>query len=53
MPNADKKCAHLSCQCQIPSSEKYCSEICKEAGSEETEIACECGHPPCEEMLHG
>ena len=52
MPNTDKKCAHPSCLCQVPGSDKYCSQICKDAGSDEVEIACECGHPPCEDMLH-
>jgi hypothetical protein len=46
---ADKveKCAHVSCQCMAPKGEKYCSQLCKEAGSEETEIGCDCGHPAC------
>jgi hypothetical protein len=48
-----RKCAHPPCQCEITSGEKYCSEICKDAGSQETEIACECGHAPCDEMTHG
>jgi hypothetical protein len=41
------KCAHLPCVCVPPAGEKYCSQLCKEAGSEEAEIACDCGHPPC------
>jgi hypothetical protein len=44
-----EKCAHVPCLCVPPKGEKYCSEPCKEAGSEETEIACECGHPACAE----
>jgi hypothetical protein len=48
MPNDKaKKCAHQSCQCVPAAGEKYCTQLCKDAGSNETEIACDCGHPPC------
>jgi hypothetical protein len=47
MANESKKCAHLPCLCIAPAGEKYCSQFCKEAGSAETEIACDCGHPAC------
>jgi len=40
-----KKCAHLPCTCT--GEGKYCSQACEEAGSDEVEIACECGHPHC------
>jgi hypothetical protein len=40
-----KKCAHVPCTCT--SEGKYCSQACEEAGSDEVEIACECGHPHC------
>jgi hypothetical protein len=26
---------------------KYCSQFCKDAGSKEIEIACDCHHPAC------
>jgi hypothetical protein len=42
-----KKCAHLSCVCIAPVGEKYCSPLCKDAGAEEAEIGCDCGHPGC------
>ena len=42
-----KSCAHEPCQCTVPAGEKYCSDWCRDAGSKEVEIACECGHPPC------
>jgi hypothetical protein len=48
-----QKCAHPSCQCQVSPSEKYCSEICKDAGSDEIEIGCECEHPACLELEQG
>ena len=41
------KCAHLPCPCLVQSSDKYCGEACKEAGSKEVEIACQCDHEPC------
>jgi hypothetical protein len=42
-----RQCAHEPCQCLAPAGEKFCSDFCKTAGSEEVEIACECGHEPC------
>jgi hypothetical protein len=39
------QCAHLPRVCIPPAGEKYCSQFCKEAGSSESEIACDCGHP--------
>jgi hypothetical protein len=48
------KCAHPPCVCVPPEGEKYCRKVCKDAGSEETEIACDCGHPACtNEVLTG
>ncbi len=44
-----EKCAHQPCLCLVPKGEKYCSQLCQEAGSQETEIACDCGHPACAE----
>jgi len=49
---ATKKCQHPSCQCVIASDQKYCSQLCKDAGSDEVEIACDCGHPACEQQTH-
>jgi hypothetical protein len=51
--SAAKKCQHLSCQCMVASDQKYCSQLCKDAGSDEIEIACDCGHPACEKQTHG
>ena len=42
-----KKCAHTPCLCKVPPGEKYCGDICRDAGSKDVEIACECGHPAC------
>jgi hypothetical protein len=41
------KCAHIPCTCEVAPGQKYCSEACKNAGSEEVEIACQCDHPAC------
>jgi hypothetical protein len=49
MASESKKCAHIPCVCIVPAGEKYCSVYCKEAGSDEEEIACDCGHPACTE----
>jgi len=52
MTPTSKKCAHVSCNCQV-TEEKYCSQLCKDAGAEETEISCDCGHPACEVAVAG
>jgi hypothetical protein len=31
----------------VQPGEKFCSDSCKDAGSEEVEIACDCGHAAC------
>jgi hypothetical protein len=41
-------CAHIPCRCEVGPGEKYCSDFCREAGSDEVEIVCECGHETCE-----
>lgn len=48
-PEKSAKCAHLPCVCIAPPGDKYCSQFCREAGSTETEIGCDCGHPACNE----
>jgi hypothetical protein len=45
--NSPSKCAHIPCVCVPSTGEKYCSDFCKEAGAEEAEIGCDCGHPAC------
>jgi hypothetical protein len=42
-----KTCAHIPCRCEVPPHQKYCGDVCKDAGKEDVEIACECGHPAC------
>lgn len=41
------KCAHIPCQCEVRNGDKYCGEACRDAGSEEVEIACNCDHMMC------
>jgi hypothetical protein len=43
----EKTCAHIPCRCVVPPGEKYCSQPCKDAGSGDIEIACECEHASC------
>jgi len=47
MAKTQSKCAHLPCICVPPEDEKCCTQFCKDAGSEETEIACDCAHSAC------
>jgi len=44
--NESKTCAHLPCLCVVPEGQKYCGQSCEDAGSNDVEIACECGHSP-------
>ena len=41
------KCAHIPCVCEVAPGQEYCSEACKNAGSEDVEIACQCNHAAC------
>jgi len=43
----EKLCAHIPCRCVVGRGERYCSQACKDAGSSDVEIACECGHESC------
>jgi hypothetical protein len=42
-----KKCAHMPCLCDVSDGQEYCGEACRDAGSEDVEIACQCDHPAC------
>jgi hypothetical protein len=41
------KCKRIPCRCEVPSGQDYCGQICRDAGENDVEIACECGHPAC------
>ena len=43
----NNKCAHIPCLCEVAAGQEYCSEACQDAGSEDVEIACQCGHTIC------
>jgi hypothetical protein len=45
--NKMKKCAHIPCLCDVPAGEEYCAEVCRDAGSRDVEIACQCDHRAC------
>ena len=48
MANPRKRfCAHIPCLCTLPDGEEYCGEACRDAGSEDVEIACQCDHLAC------
>jgi len=42
-----RKCAHIPCLCDVPKGERYCGDACRDAGSKDVEIACQCGHSMC------
>jgi len=45
MANQEKtRCAHIPCLCKVPPGQKYCSQVCRDAGSEDVEVACQCDH---------
>jgi hypothetical protein len=46
MADSNEKCAHPSCACKKSSDSKFCSAFC-EGASENPDITCGCGHPPC------
>jgi len=41
------KCAHIPCLCDVRADQKYCGDACRNAGSDEVEIACNCDHASC------
>ena len=43
------ECKHEACSCPVTDDESFCSDHCREAVEQDiTEIACDCGHAPCE-----
>jgi hypothetical protein len=42
-----KKCAHITCLCDVREHEEYCGHICQARGREDIEIACQCDHVEC------
>lgn len=42
-----KKCAQITCLCDVRDGEEYCGDICRARGREDVEIACQCDHLLC------
>jgi hypothetical protein len=42
-----RKCAHIPCFCDVRDGAEYCGQSCRDAGSNNVEIACNCDHPAC------
>jgi len=42
-----KKCAHITCLCDVRDEEEYCGDICRTRGRDNVEIACQCDHLEC------
>jgi len=51
MADKDKKCAHPACICPTREDSKFCSTYCEDAGAYEVEIACDCGHAVCDDLV--
>lgn len=41
------QCEHQACSCTVSEGRKYCSQYCEDAGDDEIELSCDCGHPGC------
>jgi hypothetical protein len=41
------KCAHPACICIVSKGDTFCSQYCRDAGKEDVEISCDCGHEGC------
>ena len=42
-----RKCSHIPCLCDVPRGQMYCGDSCRDAGSSDVEIACQCDHAAC------
>jgi hypothetical protein len=55
MSTMTQSCEYELCNCSVTGPTEgaaYCSETCqaRDSSDEEMETACECGHPPCDEV---
>jgi hypothetical protein len=51
MANPRKRmCASSPCFCLVPDGEDYCGPACRDAGSKDVEITCQCDHTGCPVM---
>jgi hypothetical protein len=51
MKEQPAQCAHVPCVCVPPAGEEYCSPFCEEAGADEVEVGCDCGHAACSKKM--
>ncbi|GGG91013.1 hypothetical protein [Silvibacterium dinghuense] len=55
MPNEvlspHKTCAHQSCRCLVEDDRLYCGPWCEGAKRHIEAVACECGHPACQDTM--
>ena len=42
-----KKCAQITCLCDVQGEDEYCGDVCRARGREDVEIACQCDHLQC------
>lgn len=43
-----RKCAHVSCECQVGPPAEYCSDYCSGAEQKaQPKLKCSCGHGSC------
>jgi hypothetical protein len=42
-----KKCANITCLCNVTGDDEYCGKACRARGRENVEIACHCDHLAC------
>jgi hypothetical protein len=49
MTKEAKKCGHQTCHCLVAEGKIYCGPWCEGAKSNIEAVACECGHPACQE----
>jgi hypothetical protein len=42
-----KLCAHIPCLCPVANGDEYWGQACRDAGSDDVEIACQCDHALC------
>jgi hypothetical protein len=47
MKKSVKQCAHPACSCTVAEGDEFCSKYCEDAGRDEVEISCDCGHQGC------
>jgi hypothetical protein len=42
-----RKCAHITCLCDVKNGDEYCGDVCRARGRDDVEIACQCDHLLC------